>query len=223
MAEWWRTWAAGLYSRGRALCRVFGRLCPFFGAPTAGRATARLTTVKGGASRQRASDPEGLGAARPRSRGAAPSGRPRRRIYPASAATTTTHDSIVSTVVKSTAKTVTTSPIPVVGWPDAVAGPPEILWELARWVQRSQRSCLVAALARTTRADRTALGAHLAVVQDGSGRSCMPLPETSYLKLGIQMRLGRPPRRPSAYRYRSSCWSPRGRSFGPLSPYRQQG
>ena len=104
---------------------------PLFGAPTAGRATARLITARGGALRQRAPDPEGLGAARPRSRGAAPSGRPRRRRYPASAATMTTHDSIVSTVVKSTAKTVTTSPIPVVGWPDAVADPPENLWELA--------------------------------------------------------------------------------------------
>ena len=97
---------------------------PLFGAPTAGRATARLIMARGGALRQRAPDPEGLGAAWPRSRGAAPSGRPRRRMYPASAATMTTHDSIVSTVVKSTAKTVTTSPIPVVGWPDAVAGLP---------------------------------------------------------------------------------------------------
>ena len=196
---------------------------PLFGAPTAGRATARLIMARGGALRQRAPDPEGLSAARPRSRGAAPSGRPRRRMCPASAATMTTHDSTVSTVVKSTAKTVTTFPIPVVGWPDAVAGSPGILWGPARWVQRSRRSCPVAALALMTRADQTALGAHPAVAQEGPGRSCMPLPETSYLKLGIQMRLGRPPRRPSAYLYRSSCWSPRGRSFGPLSPNRQQG
>ena len=130
---------------------------PLFGAPTAGRATAQLTMVRGGALRQRAPGPEGLGVARPRPRGAAPSGRPRRRRYPAFAAMMTTQDSIVNTAAKSTAKIVTTSPVPVAGWPDAVAGPPEILWELARGAQRSQRICPGAALARATWADRAAL------------------------------------------------------------------
>ena len=94
------------------------------GAPTAGRATAQLTTVRGDALRRRVSGPGGLGAACPRSRGAAPSGRPRRRMFLASVVTRTTHDSIVSIVVRSSVRIVTTSQVPVAGWPDAVVGSP---------------------------------------------------------------------------------------------------
>ena len=97
------------------------------GAPTAGRAIAQLTMARGDALRRRVSGPGGLGAACPRSRGAAPSGRPRRRMFLASVVTRTTHDSIVSIVVRSSVRIVTTSRALVAGWRDAVAGPLQIL------------------------------------------------------------------------------------------------
>ena len=154
---------------------------PLFGVVSVGRASAQLTMVRDGALPQCVAvsswrwGPEGLpaaaaaaaatavGAARPRSRGAAPSGRPRRRTCPAFSATpvtpraTTTLDSIVNTVVRSSVRVVTTSLVPAAGWPGAVAKTPEIRWGLPRVAQRSQRIRLRAVLALATWVDQAGL------------------------------------------------------------------